>query len=103
LTRFQGTGQKVILRLYKRSSAPHNFSLSFLYFDKAKAKAKAKANMELPSEPPNPVAELFCKLWPRITSDDNLTLHGFRRFKTTHLLNLRFLEEEIAELDHVVY
>jgi len=34
------------------------------------------------------------------TEDNNLTLHGFRRFKTTHLVNLRFLEEEIAELDH---
>ncbi|KAI1322077.1 hypothetical protein F5Y16DRAFT_413490 [Xylariaceae sp. FL0255] len=35
--------------------------------------------------------------------NNNLTLHGFRRFKTTHLLNLRFLEDEIAELDHIIY
>ncbi|KAK3312588.1 hypothetical protein B0H66DRAFT_570940 [Apodospora peruviana] len=37
------------------------------------------------------------------TDDNNLTLHGFRRFKTTHLLSLRFLEHEIAEMDHVLY
>jgi len=37
------------------------------------------------------------------TADNNLTLHGFRRFKTTHLLNLRFLEHEISEMDHAIY
>lgn len=51
----------------------------------------------------NKTAELFCKLWPCVTDDDNLALHGFRRFKTTHLLNLRFLEQEIAELDRTIY
>ncbi|KAL8393789.1 hypothetical protein RB595_003511 [Gaeumannomyces hyphopodioides] len=48
-------------------------------------------------------AGLFRKIWPVATNDSNLTLHGFRRFKTSHLLNLRFLEEEIAELDHRIY
>lgn len=48
-------------------------------------------------------AEQFRRLWPRITDDNNLTLHGFRRFKTTHLLNLRLLEDEIAQIDHVIY
>ncbi|KAL8284531.1 hypothetical protein RB597_001936 [Gaeumannomyces tritici] len=48
-------------------------------------------------------AGLFRKIWPVATNDSNLTLHGFRRFKTSHLLNLRFLEEEIAELDHRLY
>ena len=45
----------------------------------------------------------FPLLWQRSTEDNNLALHGFRRFKTTHLLNLRFLEEEIADLDHAIY
>ncbi|KAI2633152.1 hypothetical protein GGS26DRAFT_590748 [Hypomontagnella submonticulosa] len=45
----------------------------------------------------------FSTHWQNSTADNNLTLHGFRRFKTTHLLNLRFLEAEIAELDHAVY
>ena len=46
----------------------------------------------------NPIAGPFSKLSPRVTNDNNVTLHGFRRFKNTNLLNLRFLEEEIAEL-----
>jgi len=45
----------------------------------------------------------FRKCWESSTDDNNLTLHGFRRFKTTHLLNLRFLESEIADLDHTIY
>ena len=48
-------------------------------------------------------AQMFTKNWPNVTADSNLTLHGFRRFKTTHLLSLRLLEDEIAALDHVVY
>ncbi|KAG9196788.1 hypothetical protein G6514_004449 [Epicoccum nigrum] len=45
----------------------------------------------------------FRKCWIASTADNNLTLHGFRRFKTTQLLNLRFLENEIAEMDHTIY
>lgn len=41
--------------------------------------------------------------WQSATADSNLTLHGFRRFKTMHLLNLRFLENEISQLDHQIY
>ena len=48
-------------------------------------------------------AHLFRKLWLKVTDDNGLTLHGFRRFKTTHLLNLRFMEEEIDRLDHQIY
>ncbi|KFA68625.1 hypothetical protein S40285_09473 [Stachybotrys chlorohalonatus IBT 40285] len=51
----------------------------------------------------NQTAELFRKFWPCVTDDNNLTLHGFRRFKTTHLLNLRFLEHDIAEVDRKIY
>jgi hypothetical protein len=45
----------------------------------------------------------FRKCWTISTADDNLTLHGFLRFKTTHLLNLRFLENEITHMDHTLY
>jgi len=49
------------------------------------------------------VSNLFPRLWRWSTTDNNLSLYGFRRFKTSHLLNLRFLEEEVAELDHKIY
>lgn len=52
---------------------------------------------------PDGITNTFRKAWITSTADNNLTLHGFRRFKTTHLLNLRFLENEIAEMDHVLY
>ncbi|KAL3965724.1 hypothetical protein ACCO45_000032 [Purpureocillium lilacinum] len=55
------------------------------------------------SQPPQPLAAQFRSHWQASTADSNLTLHGFRRFKTTHLLNLRYLEAEIAELDHLLY
>lgn len=45
----------------------------------------------------------FHKIWETATSDNDLTLYGFRRFKTTHLLNLRYLEEELADIDHTLY
>jgi hypothetical protein len=45
----------------------------------------------------------FQRNWQLASADGDLTLYGFRRFKTAHLLNLRFLEDEIAELDHVIY
>lgn len=49
------------------------------------------------------LARTFRKCWVASTADNNLTLHGFRRFKTTQLLNLRFLENEIADMDHIIY
>jgi hypothetical protein len=51
----------------------------------------------------NKRTDIFQKCWISSTADSNLTLHGFRRFKTTHLLNLRMLEHEIAEMDNKVY
>lgn len=47
--------------------------------------------------------KLFEKVWASCTEDNNLALYGFRRFKTTHLLNLRLLEEEIDRIDHQIY
>jgi hypothetical protein len=59
----------------------------------------------LQSEPPhdNDITHVFRSCWVTSTADNNLTLHGFRRFKTTHLVNLRFLEAEIAKIDHTIY
>ena len=59
--------------------------------------------MEPPAQDLDPLSGQFRGHWQSSTADNNLTLHGFRRFKTTHLLNLRFLESEIADLDHGIY
>jgi hypothetical protein len=32
-----------------------------------------------------------------------MTVHGFRRYSSTYLLNLRCLENEIAEVEYVLY
>ncbi|KAL7795765.1 hypothetical protein V8C37DRAFT_27748 [Trichoderma ceciliae] len=56
-----------------------------------------------PLQPSQSLSEQFPSHWQASTADSNLTLHGFRRFKTTHLLNLRYLEAEIAEIDHLIY
>lgn len=48
-------------------------------------------------------AHLFRNLWSNVTDDNPLTLYGFRRFRTTHLLNLRLLEAEIDKIDHEIY
>ncbi|KAI0446129.1 hypothetical protein F4803DRAFT_79964 [Xylaria telfairii] len=53
--------------------------------------------------PPNALRRKFIKHWQSATDSNNISPHGFRRFKTTHLLNLRFLEDEIAEADHAIY
>lgn len=45
----------------------------------------------------------FQKAWQAASAHSDVALYGFRRFKTSHLINLRFLEDEIAELDHVIY
>ena len=45
----------------------------------------------------------FKKFWREATSDNRLTLFGFRRYRTAHLLNLRFLEQEIGKLDWTLY
>lgn len=58
--------------------------------------------MGTPPDSPS-LSSQFPDHWQTSTADRNLTLHGFRRFKTTHLLNLRYLEAEIARLDHLLY
>jgi hypothetical protein len=47
--------------------------------------------------------KVFAKAWASSTEDNDLSLYGFRRFKTTHLMNLRLLEEEIYRMDHQIY
>ena len=63
-------------------------------------------DVEVASNQRNQISETaltFRNLW-NITTDDNpLTLYGFRRFRTTHLLNLRLLETEIGTIDHKIY
>jgi len=51
----------------------------------------------------SPMASRFSQSWPIATADSNVTLHGFQRFKTTHLINLRLMEQEIAEMDRKLY
>ncbi|KAL8668688.1 MAG: hypothetical protein Q9168_006693 [Polycauliona sp. 1 TL-2023] len=45
----------------------------------------------------------FRKAWHDATDDNYLTLFGFRRFRTAHLLNLRFLEQELDKIDHQIF
>jgi hypothetical protein len=45
----------------------------------------------------------FAIHWQNSTSDDPLTLFAFRRFRTSQLLNLRFLEDEIATLEGHIF
>jgi hypothetical protein len=47
----------------------------------------------------NALLAAFPRVWQEATSDNTFTLHGFRRFRTSHLLNLRFLEQGLADLD----
>ncbi|KAJ6780188.1 hypothetical protein PWT90_04448 [Aphanocladium album] len=47
-------------------------------------------------------AHVFARVWPNITDDNALTLFGFRRFRTAHLLNIRMLENEITEANRKV-
>lgn len=49
------------------------------------------------------VQVMFSKVWPAVTDSNPLVLFGFRRFRTSHLVNLRALEHEILEIDHQVF
>lgn len=49
------------------------------------------------------MASTFRRFWCATTDDSRLTLFGFRRFRTAHLLNLRFLEDEIHKIDHDIF
>ena len=70
-------------------------SSGFSQLDESKENADICANYSY--------SETFSKVWREITSDNHLTLFGFRRYRTIHLLNLRFLEAEIDKIDHDLY
>ncbi|CAN8099915.1 unnamed protein product [Discula destructiva] len=48
-------------------------------------------------------APVFNRIWSIATEDENLTMYAFKRFKTSHLVNLRYLEHELDKLDRDVY
>lgn len=48
-------------------------------------------------------SHLFQKIRRHSTAGNTLRLYDFRRLKTSHLVNLHFLEEEISVLDRQVY
>ena len=63
-----------------------------------------KADMQLQdNESPAHSDDLFPKFWREVSADNRQTLYGFRRFRTSHLLNLRFLEAEIDKIDRIFY
>lgn len=70
-------------------------------YSKSRA-ADAPEDLSHSDESPE-TARLFHNLWSNVTDDNPLTLYGFRRFRTTHLLNLRLLEAEIDKIDHMIY
>lgn len=41
--------------------------------------------------------------WRSSTSLEEVSLFGFRRFRTSQLLNIRFLEDEISAIDREIY
>jgi len=45
----------------------------------------------------------FPNHWQSSTSPEKVSLFGFRRFRTSQLLNIRFLEDEISALDREIY
>lgn len=48
-------------------------------------------------------ASIFSRAWSIATEDENITMYGFKRFKTSHLLNLRYLEHDLGKLDREIY
>lgn len=49
------------------------------------------------------LAREFRTHWSSCTDDNDLSLFSFRRFRSSHLINLRFLEEEISKVDREIY
>ena len=45
----------------------------------------------------------FREIWSDTISDHRLTLFGFRRYRTTHLVNLRYLELELEKISNVIF
>ena len=47
--------------------------------------------------------QIFRRAWLQAIDDNQLTLFGFRRFRTAHLISLRLLEAEIDQIDHQMF
>ena len=62
-----------------------------------------KGNRDEGDEPDSYYSDLFSKSWNISTSDYHSSLFGFRRYRTSHLINLRFLEAEIHQMDRDLY
>ena len=56
---------------------------------------KSPNDLEIPS--------LFGDRWCEARDDNCLILNGFRRFRTTHLLELCYLKKKIDTLDHKIF
>ena len=64
---------------------------------------EVKAQSIDPYECVTPTLELFPDIWNDATSDNRLTMFGFRRFRTSHLVNLKMLEKEFERVDRAIY
>lgn len=81
---------------------PQHLAQDFVDFDKcAQNPEPTRSAVRMPED--KEIADLFRELWNKVTDDNHLTLYGFKRFRTTHLLNLRFLEKEIDILDRQIF
>jgi hypothetical protein len=94
-TKYKISSSRLLIAKFERNEhylvkLVHSYTMSKL---QANADCLKRPNLE----------EKFSRCWEISTADNNLTLHGFRRFKTTHLMNLRYLEDEIAAIDHTIY
>lgn len=49
------------------------------------------------------LAKDFRSHWRTATDDNELSLFSFRRYRTSHLINLRFLENEVERVTHEIY
>jgi hypothetical protein len=63
----------------------------------------AEVDREPSPKPPYDYAGAFPQHWLGSTLEDKISRYGFRRFQTSQLLNIRFLENEVAELDRSIY
>jgi hypothetical protein len=90
-----------------RKNPPPNstFACPSAHLDDTKAEASHVENVEAnyADYADSRCQAQFESLWPTVTSPDRLVLYGFRRFRTSHLLNLRVLEQQIMEVDQTIF
>lgn len=64
--------------------------------------ANPRPQPQLP-RPESMLARDFRTHWSSSTDDNELSLFSYRRFRSSHLINLRFLEAEISKIDREIY